>query len=618
MPKQPKKLKRLFLRLSCKEFYQTNARIEYFKFLIGTIVASIITFFVLRFLSRYTMLTADTLKFALALTIGAMLSFISFTLFWYFLDNEHAFQYIHKAKGTGFSNKLQKRVVRSIIVSYNRFLTLIAKVPFESIKTTYSNQIQIATVFSGLAEEKFLTTSFDLPSHFYNKNDDYFITMNSSRSKLKGIDENQIPNKARVFICSFEEFIIDIFQNPRSLIDLIKWHLEWHEKDTSEKVNSPIRFLLLKDENDKKQFLNLFSDVGIKDENIIPDFMVVDDKLVYGRIESMKVEDDMVNLKALVSREYSSILKLSPTEDYSDCILNYSKVYSYIYEKAFEPEMLVKILNHEVDEYKEKLIEIEERLEKPTKAYVAQMYKLTKENIKLRKESIIYEINDKLINYNKTLDLKNHYGIHFNERQRIGINFTEQLIQKMSTANKECIALDTADLRPGNDRFLDKWKTNQLYIKFLDANRKSFQADENVNIRRIFVLENKIEKKSREIFHNFLINCINDYHLKIGIVLLDKLIDNNTITNKEILLQSDFVIINIERNHQKYKNALGFKLSKNDEFTESKLNFNNNLIIPGEFENFHNLFESIHSQCVLFNTIEDANNTDKIEEFLNN
>lgn len=598
------KWKKLKNSIKYPSFYASSSLIEIGNFLVTTIIASVISILILNIIPKKC-INADTVNFLMAILLSSVISFFLLAILFYRKHND-AFHYLIKIWRRKKIKKSEKEILEKIRAEYNNLLRDISKIPNEQIKSTYTNQIKIASIFSSLAKEKFYATSYDLPSHFYNKNKDYLICMdNSMRTVIGENKEFSIPNKARVFICSLDEFIEDIYSQPESLIFLIKWHLEWHKKTEVQESSSPIKFLLYRNEEEKNKMDDYLKDIG--NDNIISDFMIVDDNLIYGRIEKNVITNNQVSLKAIINDKKS--------ESIQKIINGYNNAFKTIYQVAIEPEQIYKLLNFEINDYKANMELIDKDLTvDSSKPFASQIYKFSPEDIARRKNLLKIEIQSKLKDYNDTQDRVNHYEKIFGENDN-GINFTNTWVKLMKDGRYECIALDTADLRKGKSRFMDKWEEEPLYKRFLDASSESVKNN-SANFKRIFILESKLEESLKNRFLIFLSEIVNHSNLNIGFILLETLIEKKVINDKDILLNSDFILLNIENRLSKPKNVYGFKITKNDVFDEKSLGFANNLIIPNEFKTLYNKFNEIYSYCVIFENSNDVIDNDKINKFI--
>lgn len=608
----------VFERIRKPSVFAKSAAWEWVKFFIGSVIASFLTYLLISSILPDEWFNQTFLNILIALLFGASLTFLFFSVFFYY-ENNKAFMYLHqvKTKGRDIFNKNQKIIFKILKDDYNALLYNLVKLPNEQVKSTYTNQIKIASIFNNLAQDKFWATSFDLPSQFYAKNKDYFNAMNNL-SKING-EYNTIPKKARVFICSLDEFIEDIYHNPQNLTDLIKWHLYWHKKSSRGATNSPIRFLLY-DNKSKTEILDTYFVDKLESENTIPDFMVVDQKFVYGRIENKSIEDNNVTLRAIASTEYKRLFPFG--KYFSDrktlkLIKTYELIFDDIYQNAIEPLQIVDLLNYELEEFSDRLKEIDNDLTiRENKPFSSQSYRLEKEIIEGIKTIIKAEIETTINDYNNIQDKNEHY-LNLFRNSLNGYSFTNKWLELMKKSTDQCFAIDNADSRGGKTRFLDKWNSDALYKEFLNASSTAVKKN-NAKFTRIFILDEKINENDQFKFHSFIRECVSNFNIDVGIVLLTDLIDKQIITDQSIQTMADFVLLNIKDTTNLNTNeVLGFKISKSNKFDYTSLNYYNNLVLPTDFKGYYTLFETIYSESTKFLNATDVDKTENISKFIN-
>lgn len=513
-------------------------------------------------------------------------------------ERGEAFSYVWEAKGT---RRIDKNIAKLLLPFLRKkwdeqLMALIRLSEDNEHGSKYTVQLNIADTFSHIAAQKFWTTSLDLPSEFWMRNEAYIDSL--QEMGISGVDDD-IPKSSRVFVAPFKDLVKDIAGKSVEVTEAFQWHLEWNRQSGN---HDPIRFLTC--QNDYTDYLDLFSYEQNKlgDHEMIPDFMIVDDKFIYGR-RSLKVEHDRrVNLGYLPGGK-----KIGKSNTEASTV--YRSLFRNIWYKADEIDDLEKKIRNAggiIHEAIEELVsEISYRKSVPeNKEYIEQ----------LKKQKVV-EI-DAFFEYNLTFretfrnkqEFENRYGSYFRNATD-GELFYRRVAETIEDAEGVTIAVDRADKKEEGQRFYQAWKSQREYKGFFDA---SAIAAQKGTVYRVFVIEDLVAPKDTHELDDF-IRMFLDANMRIGIVL----------NNQEILSQisdafnSDFIITNIYPGAstpvEMFGSSFGFE-TKDKEFKINRLNYSENLVPPRRLELLYNTYRKLWQQpnCLKFESRLDLENMYKL------
>ena len=158
---------------------------------------------------------------------------------------------------------------------------------------SYRDQMDLAFLFYGIHTKKFWATSFDTWSTFLLRNELYLRQMTAcTHQQTQAANPIDGPGShARIFILPLKTFLDDVLREPAAARILVKHHLEaWQ---------SPIRLLLHDEHSYLDRIKEDFRAPSATSPPVIPDFMIVDDLFVYGRMAPERVEAELMKLHKL-------------------------------------------------------------------------------------------------------------------------------------------------------------------------------------------------------------------------------------------------------------------------------------------------------------------------------
>ena len=389
------------------KFSLAEYRKEFINFILFVCVASVITYYssnwlISKFLFKYNNIVefkniVEPIKILVSILTGIIVS--SFYLPYYiYFTNKEAFTYFVRLRGDNLNPNF-----RGIVLSYYRkhinkqLMSLATLTNHGEIKADYSTQYQFARMFSETAENYFWATSFDKPSEFPIRNMGYLQKFDGMN--LIGNTDMKIPKKARIFITIYRDLVRDIVGIKTYLLQLLKMHMHYHEKE----VICSVKFLLCKEEH-YQEVIDIVQTEIADVSNFVFDFFIIDDKLIYGRKnKKLNNSNDELNI-SFVSNQVNS------NADSNDNIEVYKKIYQKLYSNSYDIRGLTQLL-------KDKPHSIKSSIENLASAQLVSINKI-EDNI----HRFISDSNDYYENIENTELTNSRYGKYF-ENSKLGATF---------------------------------------------------------------------------------------------------------------------------------------------------------------------------------------------------
>jgi hypothetical protein len=537
-----------------------------------------------------------TLKVLIAIFTGVVCG--SFYLpFYTFYRNKYAFNHLFKIRGDNLNANFRKTILHRYETDINNQLSNLAILTNKGeLSAYYSTQFFLADMFSSNAKNYFWATSFDVPSEFPIRNFDYMRKFNNMN--LVGIDEENIPKKARIFITTFDDLIEDISENSTYLLELINAHLQYYNSQ----VICSVKFLV--SPNDTfAQIEDIIQTNQIDKTKMIYDFFVLDDKLVYGRKNKRLnrtnecIDISFIGNKTLVTNENAGE------------ILNYKKVFKEIWKVSLDVRSLASLLSD---------LNAQDEFAKNAKSSISKLAsyqildEITKKISRFAKDALnLWE------NIEDTQKKEARYGSIF-DTAKFGQLFFNKWLNIIETSTGIAWAVDSSERKEGNE-FYKIWDNQSLddyvYREFLKSSSKA--AIGGSDFKRIFIINNLIPNGEQEQFRHFLYKTVDTNKLKIGITPSNK----TKLSDEEKLYYGDFLMVGISKVNNQFDTsyAKGFTL-RNRKFKVEDLSFDFNIMLEKEFMNYQDVFLRLwnDSETVKFESVADTINPIKIQKLIKN
>lgn len=310
-----------------------------------------------------------------------------------------------------------------------------------SADATYRDQIELAGVLSRLAADQFWATSADSVSQFHARNHYYLQILEDVGRSVAPTICDTVPSLARVFLGRRETFLSEVTGESQSaVLALYEWHLRWLSGVPSGAVGyecEPLHFFL---ENGVS--VGAYFEKHSVKEYPVTDFMVVDDKFIYGR-----------------QGEPLKTVKLA-FDSTPETVRSYRAVFVDLWRESLPiDKMLDELLlsSEKGDEIREFKKQCEKRRSK--------------------------------------LHIARQYGPLFPLTVRHGHGFFNKTYEIIGRSRGTCFAVDRADHKVGS--ILDAWKNDASYLMFMDASKK---AALNASIfQRLYVIDSPLKGDAEEI-----------------------------------------------------------------------------------------------------------------------
>ena len=411
---------------------------------------------------------------------------------------------------------------------------------------TYKDQHEYADILASSANKRLWTTCVDLPADFQERNYSYMASLTCVSARLQSEHKAAPPSKCRIFIGGWRDLFDDARERYDKWIDLYKWHLRW---GIGENVVT-VRFLPVGNNHD---YHRLFLNGGMSREDIIHDFMVVDNRLVYGRnIETFAIENFHLYLI-----------------DRDDVVQKYDQLYRQLWAQSIDVYKLIDRLLAEQGESKE-LLGLKEQCHKA----------------------------------DSKLHIMSDYGNIFTSTERKGISFFNRVCDEITKGGKVCFAVDRAAKK---ERSLWESWTEFPYRVFRDASVAAAQSPETYEFYRLFVLEEKIPTGDREKVSKFIESFVTN-KIRVGFILRE----DTGMDEIEQRYDTDFIVVGYQDKNagDQQSTALGFELQDED-FKAAELSIESNLIAKGRLAQHHQLFSELWNNPKTTVVLEDRNDNIK-------
>jgi hypothetical protein len=339
---------------------------------------------------------------------------------------------------------------------------------------SYRDQIDLAYLLRSGHSTRFWATSLDRWSTFLQSNEAYIRQMMTDRAEHIGpisplheelSTKTEVPGHARVFILPVGDFVDDVIHSPTIARVLVKHHLQaW-------KV--PLRLLLHGEESFGLTFKRrLEAAANGKPLPIIPDFMVVDSRFVYGRITPDRVETEPFRppeIKLGYSSEPHTV-----------------KAYEVLFERLWTDSLEVRNYCWTLRSIKQ-----EKRYPmafSPVSRAASQTFDILErgnysEGERERFFSALSSIEGDLNNFLNNEERAIRYtDISPNAE---GPVLVDSFLGYLGTAKGAVFAIDKADVKQGEARFWETWNANPDYKKWNHGTQKAGSQLK----QRIFVIK---------------------------------------------------------------------------------------------------------------------------------
>lgn len=154
---------------------------------------------------------------------------------------------------------------------------------------SYRDQMDLAYLFYSVHKKRFWATSCDRWSTFLLRNEPYVLQMASrcTHGNSTPADSiNDVGLHARLFILPLRAFVDDVLREPSAARILVRHHL-WAWR-------APMKLLLHTEHSYAESGQRRFGALSELGAPIIPDFMIVDDLFVYGRVGPERVDAETI------------------------------------------------------------------------------------------------------------------------------------------------------------------------------------------------------------------------------------------------------------------------------------------------------------------------------------
>jgi hypothetical protein len=395
------------------------------------------------------------------------------------------------------------------------------------VTATYEDQLTFAEVFANQTQSYFRATCLDKPSEFEGRNFYYLDDLDKLPGRLRpvsGSSVSSLPVIGRIFIGEARDLAGDFESESIRILDLYERHLRWGR---ALGMDSAIRFLTIP----HNQYLAFFHRADVDPAHIIEDFMVVDDRFVYGRRQGF--QGQRVELGYL---------------DDSNAVTRYNALYGSLWRAARTIEQVLQSLKAEHPGLETALEVFREHCEKR----------------------------------GSKLDIMRDYEHDFGEYERSGTPFFDRVCQRIAAGSGYCFAVDRADKKEGS-----LWKIWQEspYREFREASKQA--AITAAVFQRLFILQNWPKQEERTLVEG-LIRDFACSNLHIGFLLVSKA-GLEELTEK---FDTDFIVVGVDAGCTHPENGFGFELQQ-EKFSVDQLQWIRNLIAKSQLERHTRIFNSL-------------------------
>lgn len=342
---------------------------------------------------------------------------------------------------------------------------------------TYHEQMTFAGLLYAQHGDRLWATSLDPWSEFLRTNETYSRLMRSQGEHLPSLNQAQAttddptpPPRARVFILPADLFVWDLLADPSAARELVNCHLRlWRCYP---------RLLLVRPRGhvvDAKPEVTIWQEMNTHGEateqNLpdicIPDFMLVDQTFVYGRIEPEMLEETIPLMRKDLTLGYSS----GPTD--IDC---YAALFSRLWNQAIPLDRFgAEIREPDAFTVDRSVMMARTVLRNHPSTDIARLH------------SLLANTGDDISNFFDDAEREKRYSKFFLAEQspNLGLAFNT----RMRAAHGPCYAIDQADLKKP-ERFCTTWMKDDAYVSWSEA----FGSHAALR-RRIFVVKDWALKK---------------------------------------------------------------------------------------------------------------------------
>ena len=552
----------------------------------------------------------------------------------------HVLQYVHLNRGRGLKASL-------ISLKSKRFRRVIGlfeeeRLEFEGAlislhtsgritENSYTDQMTFARFFYLSHRQRFWATSLDRWLFFFKSNEDYLAAMPISQeniSRIPTFSENGVPDRSRVFVQKWTDFIHDLAIDEIGSALLVSAHIKaWGICRNQDEINSsrtgipPIRIVLRQDasfleSNDEQTFTHELEALLNKHSDnlelpIIPDVMIVDNDFIYGRVSPKEIKTDLPFGPGGVVLERNGEKQV---------VQAYCSMYQDLWKDSIDLrdlyESLFQTQNSDssvTTDYATALTELagNDDIPTPSRDILDNQFRNTLRRIHHMVEDSCNE--------------DERFRIYGEIAQDLGLNlvqsFAEAFIQRQSG---EIIALDMADIKVHGKRFWESWTTLADYKTFDEATL-STDAD---FVRRIYVVRS-LDGLSSENAVDFLLKRLEMERFGIGLITKDNLerlttnqnvVSTSTLQSPASFFDSDFIICGLKKEGSELKldeSCGGFELGP-DSFSNAEnhrtginrtnhLSPKNNLLLPRRMMHLASQFQFVYGSqfCHKFETAQE-------------
>lgn len=579
-----------FKKAQSKVFFAT-VRGEFYKYLFVVFIGSGIILalgYVFNILPIPWKPWTTTTLFTILLTL--IIGFLALPWF-LFKDNAEAFNHLLRIKADPLNKGLRQDVKTYLGKTLDTTLTKLIKLSEnQQLTDTHYNQFRFARIFSSLADDYFWATSFDIPSEFPIKNRDYLSSM--KQTPLKGFHEKAIklPKKARIYFITYIDLIKDIVENDDYLKEVVEFHLDFD--DHRKKLVNSLKFFFY--DPTEKQYERYFAQVlEDLDASVVYDFMVLDDKLVYGRHEPHVISAIGGNV---------NLILYNKKEVNDDSVDKYKQIYKMLWRESMDLNQIITTLRENT--------QFDSIIQEAIEQYCNQKYIEDVAGIKNGVNNFFKELELLLKRSENQQQIKEYYKNHFSHLE--GTFFFNDWKDKIRLAKGNSVAIDSTN-RKTNKKFYKVWQKNfsESYREYHDFFEASKNNEQKNKLTRVFIVEDYFEPGERDELMLFLAECTaND--IQVGIIRKDQI----KMETPKLKKFSDFILVNVSvDNASPLKDTLGFTL-EDREFKRETLTLQRNSIVNTEFQLYLDTFNGLWEKSVRFLTRENVR--EKIDEVINN
>jgi len=391
-----------------------------------------------------------------------------------------------------------------------------------AVSASYDEQLDFAGIFSLFANWRFGATSCDRPSIFsassyryLDKQRDLPNVLANEQTRHPELEPN---HPSRVFVGSTAAFLDDLLYNYGSVVDLYARHYRW--RGSGEAAPS-LRFFSYRDTEEYEEYFR-----NLSPTDRIHDFMIVDDRFVYGRRSGIGQAGREVELAY---------------RDHPDIVAKYIDIYQALWRTARPIEGESGL----IDKLKEE-------------------FALSESQVQL-----LVQFAELCENRKSKMAVEKDYGEFFPKAKRIGYEFFKEVCTLIGQGTGLCFAIDRADKKTGD--LLSAWSTPE-YREFKVHSIAAVQQH-GAQFRRLFILQRRfdVQKKDR------MISFVREF-TDAGIVVGFLFQDDADLGRPLDEYGSDFIIVGLNSTDaEDLSRAFGFELG-NEPFQKSELRWDDHLI----------------------------------------